>query len=294
MSAGPAGGGGAAGAPIEGRAAPVEGGAAAPAEGGVTGVPAEGGWLEGFYDELLAEVLLVREPDELARTLAFLIGELGLRPGARVFDQCCGIGSLALPLARLGFDVAGVDLCAPYVERARRDAAAEGLARCRFEAGDAGAHAPAGPCDGAFNWWTGLGHAGDAVDRAMLARAFEALRPGARFALDFMNVPGVLRGFRPRVVTERATPRGRVTLVRESRIDLASSVMHKRWAYHLEAGPPVVKESRLRLYYPHELAAMLAATGFGEPRLLGSVGGEPLALDSPRCIAVAARPRVQP
>jgi SAM-dependent methyltransferase len=251
-----------------------------------------GGWLDGFYDDLLAEVLLVREPDELARTVAFLRDVLGVAPGARLFDQCCGIGSLALPLADLGFDVAGVDLCGPYIDRARRDAEAAGLGpRCRFDAADACSFVPAAPCDGAFNWWTGLGHAGaDDADRAMVRSAFAALRPGGRFALDYMNVPGVLRGFEARVVTERVTARGPIRLVRESSIDLGASVMRKRWAYHLEGGPPVVKESRLRLYYPHELVATFEGVGFVDLRLLGGASGEPLGLDSPRCIVVAAKP----
>ena len=234
----------------------------------------------------------MREPVELESTLAFLVGALALSPGARLFDQCCGIGSLALPLAARGFDVTGVDLCAPYVERARGDAAAAGLDRCRFEVADAGAFAPAEPCDGAFNWWTGLGHAeSDAGDRAMVGRAFAALRPGGRFVVDYMNVPGVLRDFRPRVATGRATAKGPITLVRESRIDPLASVMHKRWAYHLGAGPIVFKESRLRLYYPHELASMLTGAGFVDLRACGSAAGEPLSLDSPRCIFVATRPR---
>jgi SAM-dependent methyltransferase len=257
------------------------------------GAAPAGHWLEGFYDELLAETLLVREPGECERTLAFLAGALAPPPGGHLFDQCCGIGSLAVPLAARGFDVTGVDLCAPYVGRARREAAAAGLGgRCHFEAADAAEFAPSRPCDGAFNWWTALGHGpGDGTDRAMLGRAFAALRPGARFALDFLNAPGVLRGFRPRVVTERATPLGRVTLVRDSRIDPVAGVMLKRWAYRLEGAPPAVKESRLRLYFPHELAAMLAGAGFADARAYGSAGGEALSLDSPRCIFVATKPR---
>lgn len=249
-------------------------------------------WLAGFYDELLADVLLVREPTEVEGTLSFLQRALELGPGARLFDQCCGIGSLALPLAERGFEVWGVDQCEPYIERGRREAEAQGLASlCHLEIADACSYVPSTPCDGAINWWTSLGHVGsDEGDRAMLQRAFEALRPGGRFALDYMNVPGIMRSFQPRVVTARATPAGPVTLVRESQIDLRASVMHKRWTYHLGAEPPVVKASRLRLYYPHELAAMLEGVGFVDLRLLGGESGEPLALESPRCVALATRP----
>jgi predicted RNA methylase len=77
-------------------------------------------WWPALYDELLAEALLDATTDvELAATLAFLVDHLGLVPGARVFDQCAGIGRLAIPLARWGADVVGVEQSASYVERAR-------------------------------------------------------------------------------------------------------------------------------------------------------------------------------
>ena len=56
-------------------------------------------WWSALYDHWLAEQLLVRDPGEVESTVAFLKERLGLWPGARVLDQCCGIGSIALPLA---------------------------------------------------------------------------------------------------------------------------------------------------------------------------------------------------
>ena len=51
-------------------------------------------WWVPFYDYLLAEILLVRDGAEITDTLSFL-RRVGLHDGDRVFDQCCGIGSLA-------------------------------------------------------------------------------------------------------------------------------------------------------------------------------------------------------
>ena len=72
-------------------------------------------WWVSFYDELLAETLLVRESEsEVTATLDFLQRTLRLEPGLgqRVLDQCCGIGSLANPLVARGFAVIGVDQAA--------------------------------------------------------------------------------------------------------------------------------------------------------------------------------------
>jgi SAM-dependent methyltransferase len=53
----------------------------------------------------------------------------------RALEMGCGLGSQALYLARLGFEVTGVDLSRVAVERARARAEAGGL-RCRFVAAE--------------------------------------------------------------------------------------------------------------------------------------------------------------
>jgi hypothetical protein len=123
----------------------------------------------------------------------------------------------------------------------------------------------------------------------MLARAADALVPGGRFALDFMNVPQVLRGFRRSVTITRDRPHGRITLTRDTTLDLAAGVMHKRWRYELPDGSRPEYASRLRMYMPAELVALLASVGFEAIELYGDETGEPLTLDSPRCIVVARK-----
>ena len=66
-----------------------------------------------------------------------LVNSLGIRRGAKVLDLGCGDGTTALPEARLGADVVGVDIAANLVEAGRQRAAAEGLSNCRFQEGDA-------------------------------------------------------------------------------------------------------------------------------------------------------------
>ena len=253
--------------------------------------PGAAPWWLGLYDDLLADVLLVREdPGEVLRTIAALVRALGLGPGARVFDQCCGIGSLALPLAARGFEVVGVDVIPGYVARAQAEAAAAGL-ELELVAADAASFTPARACDGAFNWWTSFGYAErDAENVAVLRRAREALRPGGAFVLDTMNAPGLLRAFQPAVTRRRATAAGEVVLLRESALDLAAGAITKTWTYFLPDGRRVVRPSRVRLYMPHELVCLFEQAGFTQVELFGDLELRPLGLDSPRCLVRGRAP----
>jgi SAM-dependent methyltransferase len=64
------------------------------------------------------------------------VRRLALAPGDRVLDVACGTGNLALPAARAGPAVTGVDIATNLLEQARSRAAAEGLP-ARFDEGDA-------------------------------------------------------------------------------------------------------------------------------------------------------------
>ena len=66
-----------------------------------------------------------------------LVQGLGITKGLKVLDLGCGDGTTALPAARLGADVLGVDIASNLVEAGNRRARAEGLANCRFQQGDA-------------------------------------------------------------------------------------------------------------------------------------------------------------
>ncbi len=66
-----------------------------------------------------------------------LVATLGIEKGMRVLDLGCGDGTTALPEARLGAEVLGVDIARNLVDAGNRRAEAEGLTSCRFRQGDA-------------------------------------------------------------------------------------------------------------------------------------------------------------
>jgi ubiquinone/menaquinone biosynthesis C-methylase UbiE len=66
-----------------------------------------------------------------------LVKSLGIANGLKVLDLGCGDGTTAIPAAKLGADVLGVDIASNLVEAGNKRAEEQGLTNCRFQVGDA-------------------------------------------------------------------------------------------------------------------------------------------------------------
>lgn len=78
---------------------------------------------------------------KLAETMrdngATLVSELGITRGMKVLDLGCGDGTTAIPSAKLGADVTGVDIARNLVEAGNKRIREEGISNCTFQYGDA-------------------------------------------------------------------------------------------------------------------------------------------------------------
>src|SRR6266516_503038 len=66
-----------------------------------------------------------------------LVERLGITTGLKVLDLGCGDGTTALPAAKLGADVLGVDIATNLVEAGNKRAREHGFKNLRFQEGDA-------------------------------------------------------------------------------------------------------------------------------------------------------------
>jgi ubiquinone/menaquinone biosynthesis C-methylase UbiE len=78
-----------------------------------------------------------RIAETMRRSGSELVAKLGISKGLDVLDLGCGDGTTAIPEARLGANVLGVDIAGNLVEAGNVRAKAEGLSNCRFQEGDA-------------------------------------------------------------------------------------------------------------------------------------------------------------
>src|SRR5438270_13833858 len=84
-------------------------------------------WMAGDFGQIANYAVKAGE-DFVART--------EIKPGARVLDVACGTGNTAIPAARAGGLVTGVDIAPNLLEQARKRAVAEQV-EIRFDEGDA-------------------------------------------------------------------------------------------------------------------------------------------------------------
>jgi SAM-dependent methyltransferase len=124
----------------------------------------------------------------VARTVAagaadFVAG-LPLTPGMRVLDVATGTGNLAIPAARTGAIVTGVDIATNLLEQARTRASAEGLT-ATFDEGDAEALPyPDASFDAVITMFGAMFAPRPELVAAELARV---LRPGGMLAMANWN-----------------------------------------------------------------------------------------------------------
>jgi SAM-dependent methyltransferase len=85
-------------------------------------------WEKGDFTRIAATM---RESGEA------LVGSIGVKKGLKVLDLGCGDGTTAVPAAKLGADVLGVDIAGNLVAAGNRRVEQEGLSNIRFQEGDA-------------------------------------------------------------------------------------------------------------------------------------------------------------
>src|SRR4030095_10057031 len=85
-------------------------------------------WEKGDFTEIAA---FMRQSGEA------VIQSMAITPPLRVLDLGCGDGTTAVPLARLGAEVVGIDIARNLVEAGNKRAAEAGLKQLKFQEGDA-------------------------------------------------------------------------------------------------------------------------------------------------------------
>ena len=137
-------------------------------------------WMAGDFG-VVAKTVSAAAEDFIAR--------LDIPSGSRVLDVACGTGNTAIPLARRGCIVTGVDIAPNLLEQARARAAGEHLA-IQFDEGDAEALPYA---DGTFDAVTTMFGAMFAPRHELVAReSARVLRPGGLLAMANWDPAGFI------------------------------------------------------------------------------------------------------
>lgn len=228
-------------------------------------------------------------PDEkfaLAEEQVCQLSKLTGSPFSRVLDLCCGPGRHAIPLAKRGALVTGVDRSSFLLEKAKSRAESEKL-EIKWIREDMRTFARPGQFDLVINLFTSFGYFASAEENLIVLRnAYSSLLPGGFFVIDLMGKEVLARRFVPSAVEE--LPDGSILVQRREITRDWQRI--KVQCLHIQNNQVTRFEFDHALYSGRELADLLRAAGFENVRLSGTWQDDPYDFNAERLIAVAAKP----
>ena len=246
-------------------------------------------WPVAFFDdEYLERYRPLLTPEQSAREVTFIAGSLGLERGARVLDLGCGVGRHAVPMAKAGFAVTGLDFNAGYLEKAAAAAQAAGTS-ARWVQGDMRRLVFEPSFDGVYSWFTSFGYFTDEENEQVVQGVAAALVPGGRFLIDVINREWLLLHRQHRTWTQRDDG---TLLMEEVTLDLPNSRVQTRQTLIDSGGTPrPAKSFDLRAYTCAELSSLLRRHGLEREQVWGGADGSAYDENSRRLVLLARRTR---
>lgn len=229
------------------------------------------------------------------RQIAFVRQTLGLPAGSKLLDVCCGMGRHAVPLAKLGVRVTGVDISTPYLKQARAEAKRQG-ADVRFIKIDMRKIQFRNEFDGAINLFTSFGYFPNASDDLKVLRNIaRALRPGGVFLLDIINGTRITRNLKLAVANGIPTNwwirLGDGTYQLEDPVLLEKEgAVRTHWTF-LANGVRREMVSFTRMYSKEDLSELFRKSGLRVLRVFGDLQGAAYKpVKSMRLVVLARKP----
>ena len=209
------------------------------------------------------------EEARLAESLA------GVDPPADVLDAPTGFGRHALPLAKLGYHVVGVDRSEVQLAEARRIAGEVEWPRW-VQADFRELPFDAESFDAALCLFTSIGYRGEEGDRQAFGELLRVLRPRAPLVIECLHRDRLMTIFQERSWEPLADD---AVLLEQRRFDYLHGEIETDHTY-LAVGERHSVTFRLRIYTATELSRLLTEVGFTDIECFGDFEGAPLSRET--------------
>lgn len=241
-------------------------------------------WFETMFDERYPELFGPVEgnaEEEVEEILAFLC----LPPGRDVEDLGCGRGRHAIPLARRGYRVTGVDISEVMLRLARLGAERERV-RVEWVQEDMRTFRRPGAFDLTLSLFTSYGYFNDAENQKVLENIGASLKEGGALLLDLRNAGKGLSRLTELDETVEV-PAGSLRMsMRFDRRTRRASAVHTLIRHD---GIRISSAFDVRVYSRDELRRMIRAAGMEVKDFYGSLSGDPFTDESGRMVVHAKK-----
>lgn len=242
-------------------------------------------WYEAWFGSEYLDVYAHRDDREAGADIDQIERLIPLRQNQPILDLACGSGRHTLELARRGYAVTGLDLSDILLEVGRRNAAVENL-DIPFVRGDM-RHPPFSSIFGVvLNLFTSFGYfERDEENAAIFGAIHNALKPGGRFLVDYINRDYVL----DRLVPEDISESPERIVIQRRKYDAGRERLEKTIVIAAAGTERTFVES-VRLYNAGEMIAMAEENGLTVTATHGALDGRLAMEDAPRLVLVGSRP----
>lgn len=237
---------------------------------------------DAFFSDFYLRAYADDERQGEAQAQALAAAQLaGCPAGGDLLDVPCGFGRHAVPLARAGYRVVGVDRSGSLLDEAQRragDGRWPKLVRADYRELPFADES----FDAAVNMFTSLGYLGDEQDTRVLVEIGRVLRPGGRLVIESMHRDLLVRRFREQ--DWQLLGEGRL-LLEQRTFDPGAGVAQTTQTLIDKGGERESRSFSARVYTATELVAMLTRAGFEDARCHGDLDGAPFTTESRLVIA---------
>jgi glycine/sarcosine N-methyltransferase len=235
-------------------------------------------WGDPLYNQMAMTYKMIFPVDEETLHYAKLKWKRG-----RILDLACGNGGYAIELAKLGFEVEGIDLSKTMIEAAR-ESASKAKVLVNYSVADMADPLPENRYEGVLFIGNSLVHASSLSDvRKILTNVHRSLKPGGTLVMQILNYDRIMK-LRPSVLPQ--IERDGVTFERryiyeETRIRF-QTVLHV-------AGNRITDEVSLLPLQSEPLKQSLFAAGFTDVELHDDFTAAPFDEATTFALVVVAR-----
>jgi cyclopropane fatty-acyl-phospholipid synthase-like methyltransferase len=242
-------------------------------------------WWHEFFADFQPVFGMISQKNTNAQ-VRFVIDRLDLRPGRKFLDCPCGNGRIALPLAKKGVRVTGVDVTQPYLDEAAAKARRRGL-KVDLIRSDMRRINFTDEFDAGGNLWTSFGFFDRESDNLLaIKKMFRAIKPGGKFLLHLINRDWIMANYEQTDWFEI----GDLKVLQRREFDSATSTESSVWHF-IRNGKETSHQVSIRMYSYHELIAMFKAAGFVDIEGCSSVKGDPITRDCRMMFIIGVKPR---
>lgn len=245
----------------------------------------ENNWWDNFFPNF-RPIFSIKPAKETNAEVRFIIKKLNLKKGSTFLDCPCGIGRTAIPMAKQGIKVTGVDITTSYLAELEEKVDRykypiklfhDDMRKINFE----------NEFNAAGNLWTSFGYFEKESDNLLvLKKIYKALKPGGKFIIQLINRDWIIKNFDP----DGWTQYDGFKILEKREFDYRTSIHTAVWTY-IKDGVEKSYETKLRIYSYHEMVAMFEKVGFIDIEGYGNIKEDPITCDSRDMFVIGNKPK---